>query len=62
MPTLSSLNWSTIANLPQYPQLLPNGLSMPHDLVCAGTGWPASTQNFGTLPIMPFLAPGRPTG
>src|SRR6202011_5125631 len=59
---MPQLNWATIANLPQYPQLLPNGLSIPHDLLCAGTGWPASTQNFGTLPVVPLFAPGRPAG
>jgi hypothetical protein len=57
---MSHLDWSTLANLPQYPQLLPNQLSMPHDLVCAGTGWPASVQNFVTLPAFPPIAPGRP--
>jgi hypothetical protein len=60
--SIPQLNWSTLANLPSYPQLLPNGLSMPHDLICAGTGWPASTQNFGTLPVVPLFAPGRPAG
>lgn len=60
--SIPQLNWSTLANLSAYPQLLPNGLSMPHDLICAGTGWPASTQNFGTLPVVPLFAPGRPAG
>ena len=59
---MPGLNWSTLANLPEYPQLVPNGLSMPHDLICAGTQWPASTQNFGTLPVVPLFAPGRPAG
>jgi hypothetical protein len=59
---MPQLNWATIVNLPQYPQLLPNGLSIPHDLLCAGTGWPASTQNFGTLPVVPLFGPGRPAG
>ena len=54
------LNLSSLANLPQYPLLLPNQLSMPHDLVCAGTAWPASVQNFVTLPAFPAITPGRP--
>jgi hypothetical protein len=58
--SMPQLNWSTLANLPQYPQLLPNQLSMPHDLVCAGTAWPASVQNFVTLPAFPPISPGRP--
>ena len=56
------LSLSTLANLPAFPQLLPQGLSMPHDLVCEGTAWPASVTPVPLVPGLSGLPAGRPIG
>ena len=58
---LQQLNLSTLANLPAFPQLLPQQLAMPHDLICEGTQWPASVTPFSLLPL-PGLPTSRPVG
>jgi hypothetical protein len=61
------LNLSTLTNLPAFPQLLPQQLGMPHDLICAGTAWPAQVANMAiptlpNMPNLPFLPAVRPGG